>query len=376
MQENRSFDHYFGAMRGVRGYGDPHPVTLPNGQPVLHQADGTQTCCRSAPMSDNLGLTVHRGPRPRLGRRPPDVQRRRLGPVAAGQDDDLMAHMKRSRHPVPLRAGRRVHRLRRLPLLDARADRHQPLLHVDRLGRQRRQGRRPGDRQRRGRLQLADLPGAAAGGRVSAGRSTRTSASGLDAAGVWGWTDGSLHRQLRRQLAAVLRQLPATPRPAARCTERARTGTDVNNERRLLRHPRAPTSSTASSRRSPGSSRPRRTPSTRAGPPTTAPGTWRGAQRADQRPRGVGEDGAADHLRRERRLLRPRRRRRTPTSAAEWQVDGAARRRVVRRHRRHAGRLATASPAPTASACACRCSSSRPGARAAGSARRRSTTPR
>ena len=23
MQENRSFDHYFGTMRGVRGYGDP-----------------------------------------------------------------------------------------------------------------------------------------------------------------------------------------------------------------------------------------------------------------------------------------------------------------------------------------------------------------
>jgi phospholipase C len=36
----------------------------------------------------------------------------------------------------------------------------------------------------------------------------------------------------------------------------------------------------------------------------------------------------------------------------------------------------TASSVPTAAACACRCSSSRPGARAAGSARRCSTTPR
>ena len=25
MQENRSFDHYFGAMPGVRGFGDPRP---------------------------------------------------------------------------------------------------------------------------------------------------------------------------------------------------------------------------------------------------------------------------------------------------------------------------------------------------------------
>jgi phospholipase C len=24
MQENRSFDHYFGTMRGVRGFADPH----------------------------------------------------------------------------------------------------------------------------------------------------------------------------------------------------------------------------------------------------------------------------------------------------------------------------------------------------------------
>ena len=26
MQENRGFDHYLGTLRGVRGYGDPHPV--------------------------------------------------------------------------------------------------------------------------------------------------------------------------------------------------------------------------------------------------------------------------------------------------------------------------------------------------------------
>ncbi|ALE06300.1 phospholipase [Arthrobacter sp. ERGS1:01] len=37
MQENRSFDHYFGTMRGVRGFGDPRPWLLPNGQDVWHQ---------------------------------------------------------------------------------------------------------------------------------------------------------------------------------------------------------------------------------------------------------------------------------------------------------------------------------------------------
>jgi phospholipase C len=37
MQENRSFDHYFGTLRGVRGYGDPRPIALPSGEPVWNQ---------------------------------------------------------------------------------------------------------------------------------------------------------------------------------------------------------------------------------------------------------------------------------------------------------------------------------------------------
>jgi phospholipase C len=39
MQENRSFDHYFGTLGGVRGFGDPRPITLRNGKPVWHQPD-------------------------------------------------------------------------------------------------------------------------------------------------------------------------------------------------------------------------------------------------------------------------------------------------------------------------------------------------
>jgi phospholipase C len=39
MQENRSFDHYFGTMAGVRGFGDPEALILPNGKSVFHQPD-------------------------------------------------------------------------------------------------------------------------------------------------------------------------------------------------------------------------------------------------------------------------------------------------------------------------------------------------
>src|SRR5262245_30003803 len=40
MQENRSFDHYFGTMRGVRGFNDPRAVNLPSGAPVWQQPSG------------------------------------------------------------------------------------------------------------------------------------------------------------------------------------------------------------------------------------------------------------------------------------------------------------------------------------------------
>jgi phospholipase C len=41
MQENRSFDHYFGTLRGVRGFGDPVPIPLPSGKNVWFQSDGS-----------------------------------------------------------------------------------------------------------------------------------------------------------------------------------------------------------------------------------------------------------------------------------------------------------------------------------------------
>ncbi|WP_431895021.1 phosphocholine-specific phospholipase C [Nonomuraea sp. bgisy101] len=39
MQENRSFDHYFGTLRGVRGFGDRNAITLPDGRSVFDQSE-------------------------------------------------------------------------------------------------------------------------------------------------------------------------------------------------------------------------------------------------------------------------------------------------------------------------------------------------
>jgi phospholipase C len=56
MRENRSFDHYFGTLRGVRGFGDPRAVTLPNGDPVWNQPNGSGFVLPFHPQAPNLGL--------------------------------------------------------------------------------------------------------------------------------------------------------------------------------------------------------------------------------------------------------------------------------------------------------------------------------
>lgn len=61
MQENRSFEHYLGSLRGVRGFGDPHPVRLPSGQNVWHQSDGARDILPFHPSVDDLGAAFLEG---------------------------------------------------------------------------------------------------------------------------------------------------------------------------------------------------------------------------------------------------------------------------------------------------------------------------
>src|ERR1700744_3978564 len=56
MQENRSFDHYFGTLRGVRGYGDNRTINLSNGSPVWYQPNGSGYLLPFHPGAPNLGL--------------------------------------------------------------------------------------------------------------------------------------------------------------------------------------------------------------------------------------------------------------------------------------------------------------------------------
>ncbi|MFD9205742.1 phosphocholine-specific phospholipase C [Streptomyces sioyaensis] len=61
MQENRSFDHYFGSLKGVRGFGDPRPLTLENGKSVWHQSDGSKDVLPYHPDAEDLGMQFIEG---------------------------------------------------------------------------------------------------------------------------------------------------------------------------------------------------------------------------------------------------------------------------------------------------------------------------
>jgi phospholipase C len=55
MQENRSYDHYLGTLRGVRGFSDPRAVTLPSGNSVFQQPNGTGTLLPFHPPEPLMG---------------------------------------------------------------------------------------------------------------------------------------------------------------------------------------------------------------------------------------------------------------------------------------------------------------------------------
>ncbi|MEU8060626.1 phosphocholine-specific phospholipase C [Microbispora bryophytorum] len=76
MQENRSFDHYFGALKGVRGFGDRSTIVLPGGKTIWEQpktltagADtqypwrlsGAKTWSGATPPSAELGAANYGG---------------------------------------------------------------------------------------------------------------------------------------------------------------------------------------------------------------------------------------------------------------------------------------------------------------------------
>ncbi len=99
MQENRSFDHYFGTLRGVRGFGDPRAVKLPNGAPVWHQPNGTGELLPFRPDQANLGLTFIEDLPHGWGDTIPAWNQGKYDQWVANKGTTTMAHLKRSDIP-------------------------------------------------------------------------------------------------------------------------------------------------------------------------------------------------------------------------------------------------------------------------------------
>ena len=97
MQENRSFDHFFGSLRGVRGFGDRATIRLPGGLPVWRQptaAPGDATATATATASGEAAPAQHPWPLSGgtfEGRQPPT-------PATGAQNYGGTDHSWRSQH--------------------------------------------------------------------------------------------------------------------------------------------------------------------------------------------------------------------------------------------------------------------------------------
>ncbi len=154
MQENRSFDHYFGSLRGVRGFDDAHAAKLPSGGagfsaarsgarrrvrvavPSRYGEDERDAVARSQSRLGSAARVPQRREDGRLGGRASRCRRR------VGAADDGLLHARG--HAVLLCAGGCVYDLRRLPLLDALVNVSESAVlddGIDRSGRQARRAR-------------------------------------------------------------------------------------------------------------------------------------------------------------------------------------------------------------------------------------------
>ena len=392
MQENRSFDHYFGCPARRARLRRPQRDRAPLRQAACSssRAPWARTVLpfpvRRGRRDPEEGPPVHRRARPLLGRRRQGLGRRLDGRLDHRQDRRDHGVLRPRRHPAALRTRRHLHRLRRLPLLHPLL--HQPQPQPPRGAAGRATRRTASGPSATTRTTRAPTP-ATTGARTPSGW-RRPGASWQTYTEWENFTDNQI--EFFTTFKAVARRpwprRAATPTWSAFYAKPCATPTTRPSATRLL-------GAAGGGRRR---ADPRRAQPLRAGAaaggdrarsPTSSPRTWppatlpevsylvpsavdsehpsvsspvaqrdhrlQGAGRARHAPRRLAAHRRPHQLRRERRLLRPR---------------AAARARPRRGRPRSAGRAGR-----PGSACGCRCSSSRRGPSAATSAPRSSTTP-
>ncbi len=259
-----------GTLRGVRGF----PATPARSPSATANRSGTRrrtarNCCpstRTPTTSACSSWRACRTPGPTASR--PTTAAHTTGGCPPRHHDHGVPDPRG--HPLPLRPRRRLHRLRRLPLLVHRLHRPQPLLHVVQVHRQRRHRRRPGPGQRRTRLRLDHLPRAPGTGRHLLedlpGHRRRPGRGGS-----WGWIQDA-YRGNYGDNSLLYFDTYRNAQPGDPWYDKARTGTDVKNGDGYFDHLRADVKAGKLPQIS-WIAAPKPSPSTPTGPPTTAPGT-------------------------------------------------------------------------------------------------------
>ena len=103
MQENRSFDHYFGTLQGVRGFARQAGPQVPERHqhlPAARQEAHRPRVPAALPHGLDQGGRAERGrPGPQLGRRPQRAQRRAVEQLGAAKTEQTMGYFTRDDLP-------------------------------------------------------------------------------------------------------------------------------------------------------------------------------------------------------------------------------------------------------------------------------------
>jgi phospholipase C len=101
MQENRSFDHYFGMLKGVRGFGDRFTIPLPKGLSVWQQSDAAASRAALPPGPEQGQRAARERHAAQLGRCAKCLGRRPHVPMAALQEVSTARRWATSRKRSP-----------------------------------------------------------------------------------------------------------------------------------------------------------------------------------------------------------------------------------------------------------------------------------
>ena len=351
MQENRSFDHYFGTLRGVRGFGDPRAVKLPSGQARLASAERRRLRAAVPSRRPDLGMPFLPDPPHGWNDTHAAWNDGKYDQWVPNKGPTTMAHHTRSDIPFhyALADAFTICDAYHCSLMGP-TDPNRYHMWTGWVGNDG-AGGGPVHRQRRSRLRLVDVSRAAAEAGIS-WKVYQDAGVGLDAAGFWGWTDDAYIGNYGDNSLLYFHQYQ-NALPAARWRRRRRTGTNIiahNRERTLFDIFRED----VRARQAAAGVVDRRARGLQRAPELASRTTARGTSRRSStcstvESRRLEQDGLLHHLRRGRRLLRPH-------GAAHAAADRAPR---ASRRSTPPTKSSPAIPAiaagPTVSACACRC---------------------